>query len=103
MALINCPDCDKQVSTNAPACPNCGAPIASVAVERTSGGRIPYSDQEIAVLVSQKGKVSHLLHFFLSLFTLGLWIPVWILLGIMNSITNDLIDTKIVRGMKRGN
>ena len=29
MALINCPDCDKQVSSNAPACPNCGAPIAT--------------------------------------------------------------------------
>jgi hypothetical protein len=26
MALINCPDCDKQISQNAVACPNCGAP-----------------------------------------------------------------------------
>ena len=103
MALIDCPECGKQISNKAPTCPGCGAPTATPAVERTSGGRIPYSDQEIAVLVSRKGKVSHLLHFFLSLFTLGLWIPVWILLGIMNSITNDLIDTKIAKGMKRGN
>jgi uncharacterized membrane protein YvbJ len=29
MALINCPDCNRQVSQNAPTCPGCGAPIAT--------------------------------------------------------------------------
>lgn len=29
MALINCPDCNKQVSNNAPTCPGCGARIAT--------------------------------------------------------------------------
>jgi hypothetical protein len=29
MALIDCPECGKQVSSNATACPNCGEPIAS--------------------------------------------------------------------------
>ena len=28
MALINCPECGKQVSTAAKACPNCGYPVA---------------------------------------------------------------------------
>ena len=28
MALINCPDCGKQVSSEAPACPSCGRPMA---------------------------------------------------------------------------
>lgn len=28
MALINCEDCGREVSDRAPACPNCGAPIA---------------------------------------------------------------------------
>lgn len=28
MALITCPDCGKQVSDKAPACPNCGCPIS---------------------------------------------------------------------------
>ena len=28
MALIDCPDCGKNVSDSAPACPNCGRPIA---------------------------------------------------------------------------
>ena len=30
MPLIECPDCKKQVSDQAPACPNCGCPISSV-------------------------------------------------------------------------
>jgi hypothetical protein len=33
MALVECPDCSKQVSSNAPACPNCGAPIAGALAE----------------------------------------------------------------------
>jgi endogenous inhibitor of DNA gyrase (YacG/DUF329 family) len=31
MALINCPECGKQVSTAAQACPNCGFPVAEKA------------------------------------------------------------------------
>lgn len=31
MALVKCADCGKEVSENAPNCPNCGAPIASKA------------------------------------------------------------------------
>ena len=27
MALISCPDCNKQISEDAPCCPNCGSPI----------------------------------------------------------------------------
>lgn len=29
MALINCPDCRKEISDRAPTCPNCGAPMHS--------------------------------------------------------------------------
>jgi hypothetical protein len=35
MALTNCPECGKQVSTQAPTCPHCGYPIA-VTVEQTT-------------------------------------------------------------------
>ena len=35
MALINCPECGKQVSTAANACPACGFPVAQKAVEQT--------------------------------------------------------------------
>ena len=41
MALINCPDCGKEVSSNAPSCLGCGAPIA---------GALPYTDHEVAVM-----------------------------------------------------
>jgi hypothetical protein len=37
MALINCPECGKQVSTNATACPSCGFPVA----EKISSGEVP--------------------------------------------------------------
>ena len=30
MALTKCPDCGREVSERAPACPGCGAPIAGV-------------------------------------------------------------------------
>ena len=29
MAIINCPECGKEISDKAIACPNCGIPIAS--------------------------------------------------------------------------
>ena len=32
MALISCPECGKQVSDRAPACPNCGCPINTAPV-----------------------------------------------------------------------
>ena len=37
MALINCPECGKQVSTEAQACPACGYPVAEKAAEAASG------------------------------------------------------------------
>lgn len=43
MPLIDCPACGKQVSSNAPACPNCGEPIKS-SIEKGSGGAINPSD-----------------------------------------------------------
>lgn len=37
MALINCPDCNHQVSDAAPACPSCGRPIAGAAEAQAAG------------------------------------------------------------------
>lgn len=37
MALIKCPECSKDVSDKAPACPNCGAPIAAASVDKKVG------------------------------------------------------------------
>ena len=37
MALINCPDCNKEVSTSAVSCPNCGAPVAAAQETEAAG------------------------------------------------------------------
>ena len=37
MALINCPDCNKEVSTSAVSCPNCGAPVAAARETEAAG------------------------------------------------------------------
>ena len=38
MALIDCPDCGKPVSTAARACPNCGYPVAEKLVQQPATG-----------------------------------------------------------------
>jgi len=37
MALIQCPDCNKDVSTSAVSCPNCGAPISAAKETEAAG------------------------------------------------------------------
>lgn len=47
MGLIECPDCGKQVSTEAPACPSCGRPLKA-ATAGTFPAAIP---QPVAVAI----------------------------------------------------
>ena len=98
MALINCAECNKEISDNATSCPGCGAPIAGEKPKK--GDRVPYTDQEVSVLLSRKKKTSHLLHFFLSIISGGLWIVMWILIAISNSSVNSKIESKIAKGKK---
>jgi len=35
MALINCPECKKEISDKAQSCPHCGCPINAIKVEQT--------------------------------------------------------------------
>lgn len=100
MALIKCPDCSREVSSNAPACPGCGSPIASRPPVAEKGSLIPYSDQEVAVMLSRKKKTSHLLHLFLSVITFGLWIVVWIIVALSNNLENTRIDRTISNGKR---
>jgi uncharacterized membrane protein YvbJ len=37
MALISCPECNRDVSDSAPTCPNCGVPIASARETKAAG------------------------------------------------------------------
>jgi len=51
MALINCPECGKPVSSEAPACPGCGYPIAEKQAQTQAacpaGGSLPASQTEV--------------------------------------------------------
>lgn len=41
MAMMECPECGKEVSDKAASCPNCGAPIAATPHGAASAGREP--------------------------------------------------------------
>jgi hypothetical protein len=64
------------------------------------GGRIPYTDQEVSVLLSKKKKTSHVLHLLLSVITAGLWIIIWLLVAASNGSENRRIDKQIAKGKK---
>lgn len=100
MALINCSECDREVSDKAPACPACGAPIASGKEPIKHGSYVPYSDQEVAVMLSKKPKTNHVLHLLLSICTFGFWIIIWVLVAINNAIEQSRIDRRIQKGKK---
>lgn len=49
MALINCPECGKQVSTAAAACPACGYPVAEKVVSAVEpAGKTPAGNELLA-------------------------------------------------------
>jgi hypothetical protein len=67
MALINCPDCGKEVSTAAKACPSCGCPVAEkVAQTGEPAAKGPTQDELLAeVRPSWWNYFWHLFFFFL--------------------------------------
>lgn len=98
MALVECHECGRQISDSASSCPGCGAPVR--AKQHKKGDTIPYTDQEVAVLLSKKKKTSHVLHLLLSVITAGFWVLVWVLVAVGNSSENAKIDRKIRKGRK---
>lgn len=74
--------------------------IASAAPRLQKGDTIPYSDQEVQVMLSKKKKTSHLLHLVLSLLTVGVWILIWFIVALSNHMENAGIDRKIAAGKK---
>jgi len=71
MALVNCPECAKQVSTEAQACPACGYPIAAKQAQPQAapptGGPLPVAQTEVLAEVrpSWWGYFWHLFFFWL--------------------------------------
>src|SRR6516225_2345298 len=51
----------------------------------------PYPPQPVAVAVSTGGGVNHALHAVLTLFTCGMWLPVWILVAIFSSSSRSAV------------
>lgn len=98
MALIQCHECGREISDSATSCPGCGAPVR--ANQHKKGDTVPYTDQEVAVLLSKKKNTSHILHLLLSIITAGIWIIIWILVAISNSSENSKIDRQIKKGKK---
>lgn len=62
--------------------------------------RQEYSSSEVAVMLSRKKKTSHVLHLLLSVVTAGVWLVVWIICALSNSMENSRIDRKIAKGKK---
>jgi uncharacterized membrane protein YdbT with pleckstrin-like domain len=75
MALINCPECGKEVSTAAKSCPSCGFPVAEKADEvAAQAGATVKSDELLAeVRPSWWGFFWHLFFFFLIIPPLIAW------------------------------
>ena len=42
-------------------------------------------------------QTSHVMHLILSILTIGLWVPIWILCAISNSLERSKIDRKLER------
>ena len=53
-------------------------------MSKFSQGFCPECDKKVLTL---KTPVNHILHFILSLFSFGLWIPVWLVVSIANDLT----------------
>lgn len=98
MALVNCAECNKEISDTATTCPGCGAPVSKAPPAK--GTRVPYADHEVAVMLSKKKKTNHLLHLILSILTVGFWIVIWVLVAASNGSENARIDREINSGKK---
>lgn len=98
MALIECHECGKEISDSAVSCSGCGAPVRTK--QHKKGDFVPFTDQEVAVLLSKKKKTSHVVHLLLSIITAGIWVIMWILVAISNSSENAKIDKQIRQGKK---
>jgi len=53
---------------------------------------------EKLILLNQRPSTSHLLHLVISLFTAGAWVPVWIIIALINQQRCANIMRKIKRG-----
>ena len=89
-----CPFCAEDIAAAAKKCKHCGETL-DVALRAAEEAKRAHSHQPAVymnagggggttVIVQQRG-FPHLLHFFVSVVTAGIWLPIWILLYIFRS------------------
>lgn len=101
MAMIKCPECGRDISDQAGACPHCGYPLkkgeaAGVVVhdqkeeafakyvqDRVAHGwQIIDKERYLAILMLPAATVNHILHLLLSIVTVGIWLIVWLIVAL---------------------
>ena len=56
MALIKCPECGHEVSSEAKNCPNCGYPIAEkIDLDKTQGETVKKENEELKLPIAKMG------------------------------------------------
>lgn len=78
MALINCPECGKNVSSAAPTCPSCGVPIAKSITNNVGDGT--FTIQETGKDLKEQ--------YFISLFLIAIGV-VWIIWQLKSGSPGD--------------
>ena len=81
-----CPFCAEEISPAAKKCKHCGETL-DVALRAAEEAKRSNSNQPMVfmnaagggVAVASKKNFPHLLHFIVTLFTMGIWLPIWIL------------------------
>lgn len=70
MALINCPDCGKEISNKAVSCPNCGRPIRNRKKTDPTPNTTPTAGKSGTVFITL-GIISLIFNFFYLMITAG--------------------------------
>ena len=110
-----CPYCAEEIQAAAIICRHCQRDLANASAQAGAGGQtIKSADERRAILARQIERLvapgmrvesradfqavlaygnrpNHLLHFFIGLFTIGLWWIVWIFIAANNRVTRRLI------------
>lgn len=90
--LVRCPFCAEQIQAAAKKCRHCGEIVdvamrASHDVARASGGAAAASSSSTTVVIRDRRGMNHGLHVLLCFITLGLWIPIYLILIIIHAVT----------------
>lgn len=75
MALINCSECQKQVSDKAAACPHCGAPLAAPTPPPVEVTKLPEPTQAIVAPAKRKTGLFTLFVLTVILLFVAWWLP----------------------------